>query len=373
MIRAMLCTVISIFIGACGGGNSRSQAPSLKAGGSQHRFTQANLPSRNYLLYIPESTQPQAPLLIYLHGCAQNAEDAMMGTRWNELAMKLGIVVAYPEQKNPNDLPLGEEWLNAHLNDGNGLGCWGTSRTDSIVRDSGEAGTIAGITQEIMARPDIQIDPQRVYAMGISSGGFMASVMAATYPDLYAAIGIVAGCGYLNCADPRGLAAYKTMTTYARRMPVIQFHGTADEVIAYPLGLDTLQQWLGTNDWIDNGQADLSISHMPYETEHIGLNGQIIKQLGSDGDPCLNYPNSPCLGGAVGLTDSYPHTIDRYRDSEQCLLIEFWTIHGLMHNYPNGNTEGSFTDPLGPDINQAAMRFFMANPKNGPLNCIGKR
>lgn len=360
--------IVATTLAACGGGKGRSREYSPDRQETLS-FRHGTLPSRDYILFMPASAGENAPLLVFLHGCTQSAEDALLGSGFNELASEMGFVIAYPDQKNPNDLPPGEEWLDAHLNDGNGADCWSSGQPGSIVRDSGEAGTIAGITQEIIARPDLDIDPERVFIMGFSGGGFMTSVMAATYPELYAAAAIVAGCSYMACTDLSGALAYEAMGDYAERMPLILFHGTADEVIPYPLGRDALQQWLGTNDWIDNGQPDASQPYSPFTTANFGLTDDERPAINPQGDrdsACLHYPNSPCIGGAVGWQE-YPHTVEYYSDHRGCLLAEFWTIHGLTHNFPSGRPEGTFTDPLGPDIKRAAMAFFLSQTGE---NCI---
>lgn len=373
-IRALTLVLMLLAISACNSSSSSSQSPTAGAASlTQFTFTAEGLPQRDYFVYIPSSLPANAPMVVYLHGCNQSASDAILGTRWNELAESRRFVVVYPEQKNPNNEEDPADQVEGHLNDGNGINCWNWFNPAHQSRDSGEPGTIAGITREVLARTDISIDEDRVFLGGMSAGGVMASTMGATYPDLYAAIAVMAGCGYPACGDPSGTLAFQAMADNARRLPIILFHGTADEIAPFPMGVNALHQWLGSNDWIDNGQPDQSVPPTPAQTFNIGFDESLVANLGSEGDTCIRNENSPCIGGVLGL-QNYPFTIERYADARGCPLIDFWIIHGLTHNYPGGNPEGNFVDPIGPNITVAAYNFFLANPKNsvfenGTLDC----
>ena len=320
-------------------------APAREKTGSFERHEYSNdAGARQYLLYVPSKLKKEAPLLVYLHGCTQTADDAALGTRFNELAEERGSLVVYPEQ-DPN---------------ANGSRCWNWFLPEHQHRNGGEPSIIAGITTSVVDR--YRANGNTVFVIGASAGGAMSANMAASYPDLYAAAGILAAPAYTG-ADATGELAYAAMGEHARAVPTIIFQGTADLLVDYPVGRTALTQWLGTNDLADDGTRNGSVSSQP-ETEDRSFDQQ--PQPGS-GDPCIPPPSGfPCVGGIAGFQDEYPHTIERYRGSDGNVLVEFWSIHGLGHAFPYGNTEATFTDPLGPDVRTAAWEFFMAHPKAAP-------
>jgi len=294
--------------------------------------------TRPYFVYTPNTYQigTAVPLVVMLHGRTQNPNDFATVTRMNDLAEEFNFIVAYPQQTKTS----------------NQYTCWNWYDIAHQSRASGEPAIIAGITQTIANTPEQwTIDPRRIYIAGLSAGAAMSIILGATYPDIFAAIGVHSGLAYratTNQAagmqgtrkggpDPvqQGQLAYEAMGSHARIIPIIVFHGTRDYVNAPVNGNRVVQQWLTTNSLA---------SHGLYTAD-------------------FNNPSTISTGQ---VPRGHTYTTHTWQDTAGNEVLAYWKVHNMGHAWSGGDHIGSYTDPLGPDASRAFYTFFMNHPMPAP-------
>ncbi len=160
---------------------------------------------------MPANLRPDVAhsLVIVLHGGGGNGFGMSRLTHFDRIADDHGFIAVYPDGAD-------EFWA-----DGRGV-------TDADDRGIDDVGFLLALLDTLVAKH--RVDPARVFAAGISNGGFMAQRLACDHADRIAAIASV------GASLPRALA---DRCRPARPVPALFVHGTEDTLIPYAGGLVT--------------------------------------------------------------------------------------------------------------------------------------
>lgn len=145
--------------------------------------TEFYLMGRKFILItpnlIPQHKPLKAPLVILLHGCKQTADLIMNGTRMKEAALRNNFFLLIPQQEN---------FYNTDR-------CWNWFFPLNQSRHpGGELGQI--ITAAEVIKNNHAIDIEKIFAVGMSSGGAMAHNLLACYPDYFKGIAVHSGLAF---------------------------------------------------------------------------------------------------------------------------------------------------------------------------------
>ncbi|KAK3990008.1 Alpha/Beta hydrolase protein [Cladorrhinum sp. PSN332] len=198
-------------------------------------------------IYVPDRLASNPALIVASHYCGGSASAFQGNTNaYRSAADTLGFIVLYPESPNSG-------------------GCWDVSSPASLTRGGGgDSTSIANLAN--WAITQYNVDRNRVFATGLSSGAMMTNVLAATYPDLFKAAsayaGVAAGCfrtgsvaGWNStCANGQSITTQAHWADVARAMnpgytgsrpKMLAYHGSSDEIINAQNFQEILKQWAG--------------------------------------------------------------------------------------------------------------------------------
>lgn len=239
-------------------GCNKAMPSGLKAGGTTVRQLTSGGLKRSYRLHIPPSAtmSKPAPIVLNFHGRTGTAADQEAYSGLLPIADRESFLLVSPEGTGT---PTG----------------WSAGATPANSVDD-----IKFVTDLLdTLQKELCIDGARVYAIGFSNGAFMASRAACELPDRITAIAAVGGLDYpqKGCGVP---------------VPVIAFHGTADEVVPisggtvrawqYAGAYEAFKHWAQNNDCIE-------------PSDGVGIGGDAVSLAGGD---CLAATELVVVNGA---------------------------------------------------------------------------
>lgn len=171
---------------------------------------------RSYRLHVPASYDPteRTPLVLNFHGYTSNAYQQEIYSGMSAKADAEGFIAVHPDG------------ISSSWNAGN---CCGVAQQTGVD----DVGFVDALIDELEAT--YCIDASRIYATGMSNGGFMSHRLGCDLSDRIAAIAPVAGHDVtLSCAP-------------TRPVPVMHFHGTADGTVPFSGTGPTIASWVERN------------------------------------------------------------------------------------------------------------------------------
>ncbi len=209
--------------------NARGEKP--VAADREHFLTHDGR-QRRYVVHVPRNHdgRTRLPVVLNMHGALGRPETQRNLSRMNDVADRFGFLVVYPQAAGPTRALL--------FNAGPGCGYAAQQHIDDV-------GFIRQLLDDLPKH--YLVDPQRVYATGMSNGAAMTYRLACELSDRIAAIGPVACAMVVDGPQPR------------RPVPVMHFHGQKDPFAPFAGGkgrfggiqfrsvADTIRWWVKAN------------------------------------------------------------------------------------------------------------------------------
>ena len=266
----------------------------LESGGLEYRY-QWTVPSG--------ATADPLPVVLDFHGIGSNGAQQAAVSGLTTLAETQQFVAVQPTGRSTS--------LDARAS-------WELPQFDTDERD--DVAFVLDLIDQVGA--DVCIDRQRIYATGMSNGGFFTAVLVCELSEVIAAAASVAGVTHAEGCEP------------TRPVPYLAFHGTDDTVVPFAGGGEST---------LSGGVASPFFEQvMPEE----------FAEFAADFD-CPSPVDSDVTAEV---------TLRRWTDCADGVELGFYTITGGGHTWPGSVTTNAI-EVLGPtnmdvDATALAWEFF---------------
>ncbi|GII91088.1 extracellular catalytic domain type 1 short-chain-length polyhydroxyalkanoate depolymerase [Sinosporangium siamense] len=193
-------------------------------------------------VYVPDNVADKPALVVAAHYCTGSGPVLHQGSEFGTMADRYGFVVVYPSATRPGH-------------------CFDSSSPEALSRNGGS--DPVGVRSMVRhAIEEYDVDPKRVFVVGVSSGAMLANVLLAHYPDVFAAGSAFMGVPYTCFASPWGwnsdCSGGRTVKTpqewgdlvraaypgYRGKRPRMQlWHGADDNAVSYVNLGEQVKQW----------------------------------------------------------------------------------------------------------------------------------
>jgi len=196
---------------------------------------------RSYLLYVPTSYRPGAPLIVDFHGQTSNRYSQYSLSCWKDLAEREGAVVAYPQALGlPTTWDAGDYCCYPRGQDDEGFALKLVDCLSS-VRQSG-----------------LVIDKKRIFAVGFSNGAAMAGYLACNHSEVFAGAALASqGFPYHYAESCRAESDRQQKPPF----PVLELRGKWDYIVPFafslgwsPSAAQSVQRWAAANGCVGEPQ-----------------------------------------------------------------------------------------------------------------------
>ena len=228
-----------------------SVVPALRAQETKEKVTVDDV-DRNFMVRLPKGydATKHYPVVIVLHGMSQDADDIERLSRFDEEADKDGIISVYPialhgrwnvgvrpeQPQRPMGMGPGRRRYGGGYPGGGYPGGRGGypggqrpgEQDPSLDRRAEPADDLAFFNHMLdQMSTKFSVDSSRIYAAGLSEGGFMSLRVGCALSDRIAAVAA------LGAAMPKTMICVPT-----RPVPLVMINGTSDPVVPYGGGTE---------------------------------------------------------------------------------------------------------------------------------------
>ena len=284
---------------------------------------------RDYILYVPEiyDGSTTVPLVLNFHGFGSSASQQMFYGDFRDIADTEGFLLVHPE----GTTFIGNQFWNV-----------GFPGLSSNIDDVGFTEALIDELATLYA-----IDLDRVYATGMSNGGFMSFLLACQLSEKIAAVASVTGSMTQDTFDDCN-AQHPT--------PVLQIHGTEDDVVLYNENNLSLPIPDVISYWVDHNNCETTPTTTTLPDVDVSDGSTIEHSVYEDGDNGVTTEHMKVIGGGHTWPGSVLNTAGTNQDidasMEIWLFFSRYDINGLLSTDDSENKQVSiYPNPTHSKIN----------------------